>query len=202
MLKEKFYLKFSKSQSCQKSLEYLGHAISNQGVAPDKSKLDAILKWPVPTTRTQLRGFLGLTGSYRRFIENYASTTFYLTELLKKYSFNWHPKAQEAFDLLKQIMIGAPVLKLPDFSKSLLIQTDASGFRMGAVLLQNGHHITYFSKKFCSKLQNSSTYVRELHAIALAVHKWRHYLLGQQFVIETDQKGIRELVDQIVQTSN
>lgn len=120
---------------------------------------------------TQLRGFLGLTGFYHRFIKNYASMAFHLTELLKKDSFNWHLKAQEAFDSLKQIMTEAPVLKLSDFSKSFLIQTDAFGFGIDAALLQTGHPIAHFSKKFCPKLKNSSTYVEKLHGITLAVHK-------------------------------
>ncbi|WVZ26300.1 hypothetical protein V8G54_004844 [Vigna mungo] len=71
---------------------------------------------------------------------------------------------------------------------------------MGAVLSQNGHPIAYFSKQFCPKLQNSSTYIRELCAITSAVQKWRQYLLGRHFIIQTDQKSIKELLSQTVLT--
>lgn len=78
-----------------------------------------------------------------------------------------------------QAMTQALALGLPDFTKPFVIQTDASSYGMGDVLLQDGHRISYFSKIFCLKLQNSSTYFRELHSITLVVKKWRHYLLGQ-----------------------
>lgn len=71
---------------------------------------------------------------------------------------------------------------------------------MGAALIQEGHPIYVFSKEFCPKLINSSTYVRELHAITLEVQKWRHYLIGKQFIIQTDQKSLKELMNQVVQT--
>lgn len=71
---------------------------------------------------------------------------------------------------------------------------------MGVVLLKNGHPVAYFSKKFCPKLQYSSTCVGELDAITSAIYKWRYYLLGQQFIVETDQKSRRDLMNQMVQT--
>lgn len=71
---------------------------------------------------------------------------------------------------------------------------------MGAVLKQEGHPFSFFSKKFCTKPQHSSTYVRELHVITMAVQKWRHYLLGKKFIIVMDQKSFRELMNQVVQT--
>lgn len=159
-----------------------------------------MVQWPTPTTLKQLRGFLGLTGFYRRFIKNYASLSFPLTELLKKDAFHWNPSAQNSFDSLKEALTKAPILALPDFTKTFVLQTDASGTGIGAVLTQNGHPVSYFSKKLCPKLQNSSTYVRELHAITTAVQKWRHYFLGNQFIIETDQKSLRELMNQVIQT--
>lgn len=81
----------------------------------------------------------------------------------------WNPNAQSSFETLKSAMTNAPVLQLPDFSKNFDIHTDAFGKGMGAVLTQNGHPISFFSKKFCPNLQNSSTYVRELQAIITVV---------------------------------
>jgi hypothetical protein len=91
-------------------------------------------------------------------------------------------------------MTQAPVLALPDFAEEFMLDTDASGLGMGAVLSQRGHPISYFSKKFCTKLLNASTYVRELCAITAAVKKWRTYLLGRKFIIHTDQRSLRELM--------
>lgn len=195
----KFTLKFSKCQFLKCSIEYLGHIVSSKGVEPVPSKIDAMIYWPIPSTLKQLHGFLGLTGFYRRFIKNYASLSFHLTELLKKDAFIWSPNAQLS-DNLKKALTHTPVLALPDFTKSFVLQTDALGAGLGAVLTQNGHPISFFSKKFTPKLLNSSTYVRELHAISEAVQKWQHYLFGNKFFIETDQKSLKELMNQVIQT--
>lgn len=95
-----------------------------------------------------------------------------------------------AFENLKVSMTKAPVSSLPDFSKTFILQTDASARGLGAVLHQNGHPIAFLSKTFCSKLKNASTYVRELHAIITSIQKRRHYLFGRKFVIEIDQKSL------------
>lgn len=94
-----------------------------------------MLHWPIPSNLKQSRGFLGLTGFYRRFIKNYASISSELTELLKKDSFHWHTRAQKSFDALKTALTNAPVLALSDFSNPFTLQTDASNHGMGAVLL-------------------------------------------------------------------
>lgn len=97
-------------------------------------------------------------------------------------------------------MATAPVLVLPDFSLPFTVQTDASGYAMGAVLLQNEHPIAYFSKLFCPRLSKASTYIRELHAITCAVKRWRQYLLGHYFIIQTDHRSLKELLTQVIQT--
>lgn len=133
-------------------------------------------------------------------MRNYASIAAPLTDLLKKDSFVWSHEAQEAFEKLKAAMTQAPVLALPNFEEEFVLETDASGLEMGAVLCQKGHPISYFSKKFCPRMLNASTYVRELCAITTAVKKWCTYLLGPKFVIHTDQRSLRELMTQVVQT--
>ncbi|RVW71121.1 Transposon Tf2-12 polyprotein [Vitis vinifera] len=177
--KGSFYVKLSKCHFCQETIEYLGHIVSAGG---------------------HLRGFLGLIGYYRRFIHGYASIAAPLTDLLRKDAFNWTPEVTVAFDALKSAMVAAPVLRLPDFNETFVIKTDASNVGIGAVLMQAGHPISYFSKKLGPRLQASSTYLKELHAIAEAVHKWRQYLLGRFFIIRTDHKSIKELLQQVVQT--
>lgn len=182
------------------SISYLGHIVSAEDVDLDPEKIKAMLDWPPPQTSKHLRGFLGLTGFYRKFVRNYASVAFPLTELLKKDAFQWTTNPQKAFDLLKQAMMEAPVLALPNFDEPFILETDASGLGMGAVLIQHGDPICYFSKKLCPKLLHASTYVCELCAITSAVKKWRTYLLGRRFVIHTDQRSLLELMTQFVQT--
>jgi len=195
-----FFLKQSKCILAQQSIEYLGHIVSPKGVGPDPAKISAMIQWPAPKTLKQLRGFLGLTGFYRKFVKDYAKIAQPLTELLKRDAFNWSDQAEAAFNKLKNAMTQAPVLALPNFEEDFVIETDASGIGMGAVLIQKGHPIAFFSQKFCSKLLNSSTYVRELCAITAAVKKWRTYLLGRKFTIYTDQRSLRELMTQVIQT--
>ncbi|XP_045809999.1 uncharacterized protein LOC123904368 [Trifolium pratense] len=134
-----FYVKLSKCLFCQEAIEYLGHIVSSQGVQADPAKLDVMVQWPIPTNVKQLRGFLGLTGYYRRFIANYASIAAPLTDLLRHDSFCWSPIASSAFAALKQAMISAPILCLPDFAKEFIIETNASNMGIGAVLMQDGH---------------------------------------------------------------
>jgi hypothetical protein len=200
LLHNQFFLKASKCTFAQESISYLGHIVSFNGVGPDPEKIKAMVDWPTPTTLKQLRGFLGLTGFYRKFVHKYATIASPLTDLLKKDAFLWSETAQQAFEALKKAMTETPVLALPNFDEDFTVETDASGTGMGVVLCQNNHPICYYSRKFCPKMQQASTYVRELCAITSAVKKWRAYLLGRKFVIHTDQRSLRELMTQIIQT--
>lgn len=167
----------------------------------ESSKVDAIIQWTVPINVKQLRGFLGLSGYYRRFIANYASIAHTLTELLKKDAFQWTDASQKAFQELKHKITKAPILKHSDFCKKFILETDASGLGIGAVLSQDRQLIAFFfSKKLTPAMQKQFSYVRELYVVTEAVNKFRHYLIGQQFIIKTDQEALKYLCSQTIQT--
>ncbi|GAU39167.1 hypothetical protein TSUD_147890 [Trifolium subterraneum] len=200
LAQHQFYIKPLKCSFAQHQIDYLGHVVSAGTVAPDPEKIKAIIEWPVPNSVKTLHGFLGLVGYYRKFVRNDAFLASPLTSLLKKDAFHWTDSAFDSFNALKKDLSTALVLALPDFSITFVVQTDASNYAMGAVLLQQGHPLAYFSKMFCPCIAKSSTYIRELHAIIAAVKSWRQYLLGHFFIIQTDHRSLKELPTQVIQT--
>lgn len=165
-------LKLSKCTFAQPQVEYLGHVVSQRGVEPVTSKVDAVRQWPTPHSAKALCSFLGLARFYRRFIKGYATIAAPLVAATTTKPFQWTAPAQLAFKHLKQALSEAPVLTLPDFQLPFTVETDASSIGMGVVLSQRGHPIAYFSKPFPPKLRHSSTYVLELFTVTTAVKKW------------------------------
>lgn len=124
-----------------------------------------------------------------------------MTNLLKKHTlFVWTSDHQLSFDTLKQALCSAPVLGIPDFSKTFAIETDACQTGVGAVLMQNGHPLAYVSKPLGVKNQGLSTYEKEYLAILVAIDQWRSYLQLAEFIIYTDQKALTHLNDQRLHT--
>ncbi|KAK9211844.1 hypothetical protein WN943_001222 [Citrus x changshan-huyou] len=180
-----------KSEFGRTQVAYLGHIISGKGVAADPSKIQAMNSWSTPTNLKALRGFLGLTGYYRKFVAGYARIASPLTDQLKKDRFGWSSEATVAFEELKQAMSSVPVLAMPDFTKPFIVEIDASSFGLGAVLLQGQQPVAYYSQVLGPRAHLKSIYEKELMAIVFAILKWRPYLpdFTKPFIIETDASG-------------
>ena len=124
-------------------MEYLDHIVPHEGVKIDPKKIKAIKEWKVRKTIKQLRGFLGLTGYYRKFVKNYGRIVAPLTTLLKTDAFSWTPEATKAFERLKEAMCQAPVLVMSDFTKTFIVECDASRNEICVVLMQEGRPISF-----------------------------------------------------------
>jgi hypothetical protein len=143
---------------------------------------------------------LGLTGYYRKFIRHYGLLAAPLTALLKKNAFLWSSAATTAFLNLKNAVTSPPILRLPDFTKPFVIECDASGSGLGAVLMQDAHPIAFLSKALKGRALLLSTYDKELVSLVTAVQKWHPYLLGHPFIVRTDHKSLKFLLEQRVGT--
>jgi hypothetical protein len=121
-----------------------------------------------------------------------------LHDILKKDSFSWTPAQAQAFQQLKAALTFTPVMALPDFTLPFTLETDASGTGLGAVLMQRGRPIAYFSKSLGTRSAALSTYDKEALAILEALKKWRHYFLGTELLIKTDQKSLKFMTEQTV----
>ncbi|KAI3725001.1 hypothetical protein L1987_64772 [Smallanthus sonchifolius] len=120
--KEQLYAKFSKCEFWLKEVQFLGHIVNEKGIHVDPAKIEAVKNWSTPKTPTEVRSFLGLAGYYRRFISNFSKIVVPLTALTHKGKhYEWGPKQEEAFQLLKQKLCNAPILTLPNGNDDLVV---------------------------------------------------------------------------------
>lgn len=192
----------AKSKFCVVQVKYLGYVIGNGGISTDPDKVTAILNWPVPKNLKQVRGFLGLAGWYRRFVENFSTIVAPISDLVSnKSKFRWTSQAQEAFDKVKMLLTTAPILANPDFSRKFFVHCDASNYGIGAVLVQlddegNERPIAYMSRKLNTAQRNYSVTERECLAAIEAIHKFRCYIEMQEFEVITDHSSLLWLLKQ------
>ncbi|KAK1579642.1 hypothetical protein QYE76_016620 [Lolium multiflorum] len=164
---EKLFANLPKCHFAQNKLVFLGFVVSANGIEVDSSKVEAIHNWPTPTNVGQVRSFHGLAGFYRRFVKDFSTIACPLNELTKKnVPFVWGKAQQKAFDELKKRLTEAPLLALPDFSKTFEIECDASGLGIGGVLMQNGKPVAYYSEKLDGARLNYPIYDKELYALS------------------------------------
>ena len=193
-------LKPAKCQLMRRSVTFLGHVVSSSGVATDPEKIGAVREWQTPDTLSNLRSFLGLCSYYRRFIKGFSTLAKPLTKLTEKgKEFVWGEDQAAAWGELKRRLVSAPILAYPDPKKTFILDTDASGVGIGAVLSQEqdgGERvIAYGSRTLTKEERRYCVTRRELLAIVHFVKHYRHYLYGRSFIIRTDHGALRWLTN-------
>jgi hypothetical protein len=190
-LREKqLYAKLAKCNFFKTELAYLGHVVGRDGLKVDPGKVKVVEDWPPPKNVHEVRRFLGLANYFRKFIQNYSNLAAPLTALTgSKSEWTWGEREQVAFMGIKHALTHAPVLALPDCSKDFKIISDASDFGVGAVLLQEGRAVAFFSKKLNPAELNYHTTEKELAAVVYALREWRCYVLGRKVTVVTDHKA-------------
>ena len=178
----------------------MGHIIGEGRLKPTLQKTCSIIDALPPTTKKQVRSFLGLSGYYRRYIPDYATIASPLTDLVKKNAPNkvyWENIHQQAFDKLKEALTNEPILKLPDVNKTFILRTDASDVGLGAMLLQEEDGdklpVAYASRKLSNPEQKYSVIERECLSVVWATKKFYKYLYGRQFTLEMDHRPLTYL---------
>ena len=201
-------LKPSKCEVFKTEINYLAHHVSKRGVLPSKKNLEAIAQCPLPDTYTKVKSFVGLVGHYRCFIKGFANITAPLYDLTsgenkdkKSEHLDLPQETREAFDRLKAACLQAPILAFPDFGKPFLLETDASGKGLGAVLLQKQsdgryHPIAYTSRIMTETEQRYHSNKQEFLALKWAVTEQFHEYLSSygknrnEFVVRTDNNPL------------
>ena len=179
-------------------VQFLGHIVSKGGLEVDPSKIEAVQKFPVPRSQTEVKSFLGLASYYRRFVPNFAEIARPLHKASETSTkFEWTPEAQDAFESLRLKLTSTRILAFPCLKEPFTLYTDASKFAMGAVLaqVQDGKEraICYASRSLSKSQTKYSATRRELLALVTFTRYFRHYLLGQKFTIVTDHSALQWL---------
>ncbi|GBL73352.1 Retrovirus-related Pol polyprotein from transposon 297 [Araneus ventricosus] len=192
-------IKPSKCKFAQNHTKYLGHIVGGGVRSPAEAKIKAVMEFPTPKTKTQIRAFLGLAGYYAHYVKNFSLIAAPLTQSLKgkikKEGVNWTQDCNQAITELKNRLTEIPVLLAPDYNREFIVQTDASDLGIGVVLSQRNdkgeeHPVLFLSKKFTDAQRKYGTTGNECAAIIYAITKLRYYLDGQQFTIETDHNPL------------
>lgn len=188
-------IQIDKCNFFSKETEFLGHVLTPNGILPNPNKIKDITELKLPETQKQIKSFLGITGYYRKFIKDYAKIAQPLTKFLKKDSRinKLDPSYIHAFETMKTLMTTHPILKYPDFTKEFKLNTDASNFAIGAVLLQDNHPIAYASRTLNDHEIRYNTTEKELLAVVWAIKYFRPYIYGKEFELKTDHQALKWL---------
>ncbi|KAF8110678.1 hypothetical protein N665_0080s0013 [Sinapis alba] len=194
---QKPFAKLSKCSFWQKSIGFLGHIVSADGVSVDQEKIKRIREWPQPKSATEITSFLGLAGYYRKFVKRFSSIAQPITKLTgKDVKFAWSEECERSFSALKDMLTSAPVLVLHEADQPYVVYTDASITGIGCVLAQNGKVIAYASRQLTKHEGNYPTHDLEMAAVVVALKIWRSYLYGAKVQILTDHKSLKYIFTQ------
>ncbi|CAA7046066.1 unnamed protein product, partial [Microthlaspi erraticum] len=194
---QKLFAKLSKCSFWQKKIGFLGHIVSEAGVAVDPEKITTITQWPRPKNASEIRSFLGLAGYYRKFVKGFASLAKPLTQLTcKEAKFVWSEECEKSFEELKKHLTQAPILVLPKAGVLYVVYTDASGTGLGCVLMQEEKVIAYASRQLRKHEVNYPTHDLELASVVFALKVWRAYLYGEKVQVFTDHKSLKYVFTQ------
>lgn len=191
-------INWKKTQLLQRSVEYLGHVVSNGSVRPSPDKTEAVRKFPTPRNLKEVHSFIGLTSYFRKFIPNYALIARPLSDMLKKGDFHFSEEQRLAFEELKEKLCCDPVLKIFDPQMETELHADACKYGYAAILMQKDpndgslHPVHYMSRKTNEAQQNCSSYELEALAVVEGVKKFRKYLIGIPFKIITDCEAFQK----------
>ena len=191
-------LKPSKCHLFQKQVSFLGHVVSEAGIATDPPKIEAVVSWPPPRNVSQVRSYLGFCSYYRRFIPNFSVIANPLSRLTRKdVPFIWSEDCQRDFEKLKNRLVTSPVMAYPLDSGQYLLDTDASDVAIGAVLsqTQNGElKVRAYCSRSLNKAERRYCVTRkELLAIVNVTQHFKHYLLGREFKVCSDHQPLKWL---------
>ncbi|KAH9648159.1 WD REPEATS REGION domain-containing protein [Citrus sinensis] len=196
-MNEKLYANLKKCSFCTNQIIFLGYVVSAKGIEVDEEKVKAIKEWPTLKSVSEVGSFHGLASFYKRFVKDFSTLAAPLTEIVKKHvGFKWGSEQERAFNLIKEKLVSAPLLALPNFTKTFEIECDASSIGIGAVLMQEWRPIAYFSEKLSGAALNYLTYDKKMYALVRALETWQHYLLPKEFVIHTDHESLKHLKGQ------
>ena len=190
-------IKPSKCQLGYTGLDFLGHKVHEDTRTPSEELLNKIFEAARPVDKTKVRSFLGLTGFYQNYIANYSDIAAPLTDLTKKSQptkVNWSTREEQAFQTLKTKLLSKPILKMPCVDKEFILRCDASGYGVGAVILQEHdgtlHPVSYASRKLSEREVKWPISSKEALSIVFGCLKFHKYLYGRHFTIETDHKPL------------
>lgn len=190
------YVSLKKCEFGVRQTTFLGFLVGNQSVRVDDTKIGTVQHWPTPTTLRQVQSFVGFCNFYRRFIHKFSELARPLTLLSRKSQpFHWLADQQASFDLLKEKLTSAPILRSYDSTARTILETDASGYAIAAIISQlheqKLHPIAFHSRQLTSAESHYDTHDRELLAIIDALKVFRHYLQGHDpFQIITDHQNL------------
>ena len=180
-----------KSKICQQQVNYVGHALTPEGITPNYERVQAIIDLPTPSDKAGVQRFLGMVGYVSKFIPQMAEITKPLRVVLQKNTaWHWDEPQDKAFMKLKNLLITAPVVAYYNVNKNITLQVDASKSGLGAVLMQEGHPIAMASKALDETQSNYAVIEKELLAICFGCHKFHEYIYGKHVTIETDHKPL------------